>query len=686
MDRQIVYPGQIPLETDLLNTNRNTLVALAMLVQDVLGSASLVSGFTCIPTAPASLAVQVTPGRFYSLQNLDGTAYSSLAADTAHQVMKQGILLDAVTLNCPAPATVGYSINYLIEAAYQDSDTTPVTLPYYNASNPSQAYSGPNNTGTSQSTQRKGIVLLQAKAGVAAATGSQTTPAADAGYVGLFVVTVANGQATITSGNITQASGAPFLSSSLPGLIANLLSTASAAVGAGQIGFSSSLTYPASSAGKALRDRSVSISDYPYNAVLDGVTDDTAAATSAQAAAPFVYVPAGKTAKVTAGLNYWQFWGPGAVVENGVTWELNQFPQAGSLLKNYRTRTFGNYENAAGASISINSQNGQQRTNTQILGTTTQGMAQTYTDRDHVALYAQAYSFDPDVTSAATTYTSTTLTDSTVSTLAAAGKLQRGMIIDTKHATPLTGRIQSWSGNTITVDGWWTRGTGAAATPANGTGAIINPNTKVWVQNSGLFLSGNATNNQAQTGTGYELDISCDATTSGTNVWGFDVNTLGGKPEAHFMSRGSRTYGFFARTGADNAFVSDTNTNAFEARDTTTGYDFSTKRSGTVKWAVAAGFLSRDFRKIQSVSANTTAGADDVAFICAGTMTLTLPAASGNTGRVYCLKAMSGTITVATAGGNIVPPNSTAGAATWSPANGAQSEFISDGTAWYAFS
>ncbi|MCP3025217.1 hypothetical protein [Cupriavidus basilensis] len=54
-----------------------------------------------------------------------------------------------------------------------------------------------------------------AKAGVSATTGAQVTPAPDAGYTGLWVVTVANGQTTITSANIAQATNAPILPADL---------------------------------------------------------------------------------------------------------------------------------------------------------------------------------------------------------------------------------------------------------------------------------------------------------------------------------------------------------------------------------------------------------------------------------------------------------------------------------------
>jgi hypothetical protein len=218
MKRQTVYAGQVPLETDLLNTNKNVLTAIGHVLQDMLGTSTLFSGLACVPTAPAGMTVNVNPGRAYSLQAIDTGAWSSLSAD-AHQIMKQGILLDAQNFSCPAPGTAGFSINYLIQGAFQEVDTASAVLPYYNASNPSQAYNGPNGTGTSQTTARDNTVQLQVKAGVAATTGSQITPTPDAGFNGLWVVTVPFGASTITSANIIQYSGAPFLTASLLSMI-----------------------------------------------------------------------------------------------------------------------------------------------------------------------------------------------------------------------------------------------------------------------------------------------------------------------------------------------------------------------------------------------------------------------------------------------------------------------------------
>ncbi|HZO21030.1 MAG TPA: hypothetical protein VFB37_00915 [Steroidobacteraceae bacterium] len=217
MDRVIVYPGSIPQDVDVLSTNKNSLVALGMLMLDVLGSGTLASGLKCVPTSPGSLNVSIQPGRLYSLQNIDNTAYGSLALDSTHQILKQGILLDALQLACPAPSTSGFSINYLIEAAYQDSDTSATALPYYNSQNPQQPFSGPNNTGVAQPTVRQGSIVLQAKPGSVAPTGTQNTPTPDVGFTGLWVVSVANGQSAITTSNIAMASGAPFLTGSFAG-------------------------------------------------------------------------------------------------------------------------------------------------------------------------------------------------------------------------------------------------------------------------------------------------------------------------------------------------------------------------------------------------------------------------------------------------------------------------------------
>lgn len=213
MDRQIVYPGQILPETSLLQMAKDAMIGNAKLAAAMLGTSTIANGFAVTPTGPASLQIVVAPGEIYAMANIDSLAFSTLPADTTHSILKQGIMLDGVTLSCPAPTTTGQSINYLVQVTYQDQDSTPVLLPYYNSANPALPYSGMGNNGMTQNTSRKGVAIVQVKAGASAATGSQVTPAPDSGYVGLFVATVAYGQTTITSGNITQYAGAPLLPS-----------------------------------------------------------------------------------------------------------------------------------------------------------------------------------------------------------------------------------------------------------------------------------------------------------------------------------------------------------------------------------------------------------------------------------------------------------------------------------------
>ena len=215
MDRMIVYPGAIPLDTDLLNIQRFAMLADGAMAEALIGDTMTASGLAAAPTSPASLSITVGRGAIFALATVDGSSFGSLGSDS-NGLVKIGYNEGATTETFTAPGTSGQSINYLIEATFQESDTDAVVLPYYNASNPAVPYTGPANAGTSQNTQRIQRVELQVKAGAAATTGSQTTPAVDSGWVPLYVVTVAYGQTAITSGNIVVAPGAPFILTPLP--------------------------------------------------------------------------------------------------------------------------------------------------------------------------------------------------------------------------------------------------------------------------------------------------------------------------------------------------------------------------------------------------------------------------------------------------------------------------------------
>jgi hypothetical protein len=216
MNRNIVYPGAIPLDSDLLSLNRNTMIALGYLAQLVIGTSTVVDGLACTPTTPASLNITVGSGSITQLSVVDALAYGSLAADTTDPLIKMGINLESTSFTITPPMSSGQATNFLIQAALLEADGDPVVLPYYNAANPSQPYSGPTNSGVAQNTVRTQCVQLQLKAGAAANAGTQATPPVDNGWVGLYVITVAYGQSAITAASITVLPGAPFLGWKLP--------------------------------------------------------------------------------------------------------------------------------------------------------------------------------------------------------------------------------------------------------------------------------------------------------------------------------------------------------------------------------------------------------------------------------------------------------------------------------------
>ncbi len=211
MDRQIVYPGSIPLDTDLLSIQRNSMVAVGYLAQATLGTNTLVDGLACNPTAPASLTVTIGPGSIISLSVIDAQPFGSLPAESGLPLVKMGISTGPTSFTLTAPGTSGQSINYLVQASLSEVDSTPVVLPYYNAANPTQPFTGPSGNGASQDTQRLCQVQLQLKPSPPANAGAQVTPAVDQGWTGLYVITVNYGQTQIVASDIAVLPGAPFI-------------------------------------------------------------------------------------------------------------------------------------------------------------------------------------------------------------------------------------------------------------------------------------------------------------------------------------------------------------------------------------------------------------------------------------------------------------------------------------------
>lgn len=218
MDRKIVYPSQQPTDAIFLKDDRAKVIAHGLLSEAILGASTVADGLSCIPMVPASLTVQVLPGSLYTKAPLDSTAYGSIGVDNVTQIVKQGTKIDVSQLTLVPPATIGHAINYLIQAQILESDADLMLLSYFNSEDPEVPLSGPGGSGASQATVRQCRIVLSAKAGASATAGSQVTPAPDAGYVGLWSVTVAQGATQLTGAQIVKYVSAPFIDVKLPDL------------------------------------------------------------------------------------------------------------------------------------------------------------------------------------------------------------------------------------------------------------------------------------------------------------------------------------------------------------------------------------------------------------------------------------------------------------------------------------
>jgi hypothetical protein len=215
VDRNFVYPGSIPLDTDILTIQRNILIALGFLTQATIGAGPIFDGLSCAP-ANSGLGVTIGPGVGVGQLPLDPAGFGSLGA-LGNITSALGCNLEAVPLSLTAPPA-SEEQGWLIQAQIGEADATPVVLPYWNSANPAVPFSGPGGNGTAQPTQRLRRVQVMAKAGVPAAVGQSTIPAADAGWCGLYAFTVSPGQTALTVAQINLAPGAPFIQFKIPQL------------------------------------------------------------------------------------------------------------------------------------------------------------------------------------------------------------------------------------------------------------------------------------------------------------------------------------------------------------------------------------------------------------------------------------------------------------------------------------
>ena len=205
MQRPIVYTQEQARSYDWLEGWRYAMEGDGVTAQALLGSTTaVVSGGAATATSPASLSVNVAALTFLQLNDVDATNYGNLSADTS-QIIQMGVLPASVVTLVTSGLTSGQSQWALIQATLTIVDEIPSNDPnsglllYYNSSDPSQPYQGPNDSGQTQNTRRRPTVVLSVVYGTAAATGSEVPPSASAGSVGLYLIDLTYGQTQITT-------------------------------------------------------------------------------------------------------------------------------------------------------------------------------------------------------------------------------------------------------------------------------------------------------------------------------------------------------------------------------------------------------------------------------------------------------------------------------------------------------
>lgn len=203
MDRQFVYLGAVPLDQDILSSQRNAHIAIQRVMEQCFGaSVTSAGGFVCNPGT--GLQVIVQPGQVTTPGTVDDSSYGSLPAISS-LLPRSHIMRDQMSLIIPAAGAT-----YSVYAAISQIDGGSVVVPYYNPANPSQTLGGANNSGTAQATVRQDL------AAVAIGTSVPT------GGVPLWTITVPSGATAITAAMIVQATTAPVFPT-IPQLVAGRL-------------------------------------------------------------------------------------------------------------------------------------------------------------------------------------------------------------------------------------------------------------------------------------------------------------------------------------------------------------------------------------------------------------------------------------------------------------------------------
>lgn len=152
MDRAIVYPGSVPMDTDLLRVGRYSKAAVGNVADMVFGpGVTAAIGLSCTPS-PEALFVTIGRGAINTSGVVDATNFGGAGAGLPADLSSVTVqYLNASSVNVPIPNT---GANFTLYAICFEQDVDATVLPFYNVGNPSQTQSGPENTGQALPTRR----------------------------------------------------------------------------------------------------------------------------------------------------------------------------------------------------------------------------------------------------------------------------------------------------------------------------------------------------------------------------------------------------------------------------------------------------------------------------------------------------------------------------------------------------
>jgi len=328
----------------------------------------------------------------------------------------------------------------------------------------------------------------------------------------------------------------------------------------------------------------------------------------------------------------------------------------------------------------------------EITGLSSPSQLATYPGADSCGLFIKNTVPPILATIASATYTSNTVTPTVPLNAVQVAALRVGMIIDTISTPKYRGLVTGWAANgtSISVSAWYLVGNTTPTTPTTGLGAVINPFTSVFGQNTVLNLSStaNVTGDFAAL-VGHEIDLnnskSGNISTVGINV----VNTGSFAVNKGYQCSGSFITPFSYLNGAGTSLFnvgSDGNifTNSYIANSSNFGGIAPPlpSQGGVIGWNLSnggdtslvnvqsggstggfnfynhAGTTTSLIGSLNGVGLLSVAGISTTGNVTSATSTMTAPASATATGNLELGNAVA---TSATAGGATALPATPAG-------------------------